>query len=315
MQIRQVVATVPANGGWHGTHREASGGMSGRALLLVVAASSIHVAWNLSAKRSSNRLVFLWLGLGVGLLLYAPLALWLALRDPFPWRGLGFAAASGIIHSAYYYALSRMYAHDFSLTYPTARGVSPVLVTIASLALLHEPLRPGGVAGIACVVAGVGFLRLRALSLPGARQAAVETIHHPAGRLALATGGIIAAYSLVDKLGVSMVDPVVYLWCSHFVAFLGYSATMVSNWTEVAAEAKRAGRSLLVVGIGQNLAYILVLNAMRLAPVAYVVPAREVSTLLGVLVGTLVLKEPAPLPKLAGAAMIVAGVALISLKG
>lgn len=283
--------------------------------MLVVAASSIHVAWNLLTKRSNNRLVFLWLGLGVGLLIYAPLAIWLALREPIPWRGLGFAAVSGLIHSAYYYALSRLYAHEFSLTYPTARGVSPVLVTIASLTLLHEPLRLGGLAGIACVVMGVFSLRLRILSLPGARQAAMEAIHHPAGRLALATGGIIASYSLVDKIGVSMVNPVLYLWFTHLVAFLGYSPTMIRNWAAVAAEAKSAGRSLLVVGIGQNLAYILVLNAMRLAPVAYVVPAREVSTLLGVILGTLVLKEPAPLPKLAGAAMIVTGVALIALKG
>lgn len=289
--------------------------MSGSALLLVVAASGIHVVWNLLTKRSANRLVFLWLGLGIGLLIYAPLAIGLALRAPIPWRGLGFAAASGVIHTSYYYALSRMYAHEFSLTYPTARGVSPVLVTIASLTLLHEPLRPGGLAGIAWVVAGVGCLRLRVLSLAGARQAAAEIIYHPAGRLALATGGIIAGYSLVDKIGVSMVNPVLYLWVTHLVAFLVYSPTMARNWAAVVAEAKSAGHSLLVVGIGQNLAYILVLSAMRIAPVAYVVPAREVSTLIGVILGTLVLKEPAPLPKLAGAAMIVTGVALISLKG
>jgi drug/metabolite transporter (DMT)-like permease len=289
--------------------------MSGSALLLVVAASSIHVAWNLMTKRSANRLIFLWLGLGAGLLIYAPLAIWLAWREPILWRGLGFAAVSGTIHTAYYYALSRMYAHEFSLTYPTARGISPVLVTIASLTLLHEPLRLGGLAGIAGVVVGVGFLRLRVLSLAGAHQAVSETIHHPAGRLALVTGVLIASYSLVDKIGVSMVDPVLYLWCTHLVAFLIYSPTMIRNRAVVTAEASSASRSLLVVGIGQNLAYILVLNAMRLAPVAYVVPAREVSTLIGVIVGTLVLKEPAPLPKLAGAVVIVAGVALISLKG
>lgn len=289
--------------------------MRGPALILVISASVIHAGWNLLAKRSTNRLVFLWLGLGVGLVLYAPLVVWLALREPLWPSGLWFAALSGIIHSAYYYALSRMYEHEFSLTYPTARGISPVLVTLASLAVLREPLRPGGLAGIGCVVVGIAFLRLRALSPAGAIHASREVLRGPAGRLALVTGGLIAGYSLVDKVGVSMVNPVVYLWLSHLVAFLGYSGMMRRKWCTVVAEARQSGWALLAVGAGQNLAYILVLYAMRLAPVAYVVPAREVSTLIGVLLGAFVLKEPAPLPKLAGAAMIVVGVVLISLKG
>lgn len=289
--------------------------MSSTALLLVVVASSIHATWNLLTKRAQDRLAFLWLGLGAGLLLYLPAAAWVAVNYPPDPRGWPFVLASGLVHSGYYYALSRMYQHDFSLTYPMARGSSPVIVTLASLLFLREPLSPGGLAGIALVVAGIMSLQIRRDATGRWCWPLRQAISGAPGKAALFTATMIAGYSLIDKHGVVYLNPVLYLWSSHLVAFLGYSAFMLRHRDRVIAELNRSRRAVLILAIGQNLAYIMVLFAMRLAPVAYVVPAREMSTLIGAMLGIVLLKEPFPAVKLAGAALIVAGVVCIALLG
>ena len=118
--------------------------MTSAALTLVLLASFIHAGWNFLTKKAEHRLVFLWLGLGVGLVIYAPAMVWVAIHYPPPLAGVKFMVASGAIHFCYYYALSRLYEHDFSLAYPMARGTSPVLVAIFSLLFLGEDLRVWG---------------------------------------------------------------------------------------------------------------------------------------------------------------------------
>jgi drug/metabolite transporter (DMT)-like permease len=56
------------------------------------------------------------------------------------------------------------------------------------------------------------------------------------------------------------------------------------------------------------LAYILVLTAMQFTPVSYVAPAREISILIGTLMGTRLLGEGDAPRRLAGAGAMVAGV-------
>lgn len=63
-----------------------------------------------------------------------------------------------------------------------------------------------------------------------------------------------------------------------------------------------------------HLGYALVLIAMAFAEnVSYVVGFRQLSIPLGAIVGILVLKEPSPVPKLAGVAIMFAGLVLIAM--
>ena len=68
-------------------------------------------------------------------------------------------------------------------------------------------------------------------------------------------------------------------------------------------------KPVIVVSVLGPLGYILVLFAMRLAPVSHVAPARELSTLVGAWFGSRLLREESGGPwRIAGAALIVAGV-------
>ena len=72
------------------------------------------------------------------------------------------------------------------------------------------------------------------------------------------------------------------------------------------------GRTI-VVGVLMMAAYLAVLAAMTQAPVSYVVAAREVSVVVAAILGALVLRERHPAGRIAGAAVIFAGLVLIAL--
>ena len=60
-------------------------------------------------------------------------------------------------------------------------------------------------------------------------------------------------------------------------------------------------------------AYLLVLFAFRLSKVGYVVAGRELSIVLSTLIGSLWMNEGRLLPRLAGTAVVLAGVVCVAL--
>ena len=70
---------------------------------------------------------------------------------------------------------------------------------------------------------------------------------------------------------------------------------------------------IAAVGFLSPLSYALVLFATRLAGVAYVAPVREVSILIGTVIGARYYAERGGWQRFAGAASIVAGVVALSL--
>jgi drug/metabolite transporter (DMT)-like permease len=71
-------------------------------------------------------------------------------------------------------------------------------------------------------------------------------------------------------------------------------------------------REVCIVGLLSPIAYLLVLFAMRLAPVSLVAPAREVSIVLSGLAAWLVLGEPGAQRRLIGSAVVLAGIVAIA---
>ena len=79
-------------------------------------------------------------------------------------------------------------------------------------------------------------------------------------------------------------------------------------------EAWRAQRKyILFVGMVSPVSYVLVLYAMQSAPLSHVAPAREVSMLFAALIGGQLLGEGDRAVRIAGAALIAAGVMALAL--
>jgi drug/metabolite transporter (DMT)-like permease len=69
---------------------------------------------------------------------------------------------------------------------------------------------------------------------------------------------------------------------------------------------------VILVGLFTPLAYILVLTALVFTPVSYVAPAREISILVGTVMGTRLLDEPDAPRRLVAAGAMVLGVAALA---
>jgi drug/metabolite transporter (DMT)-like permease len=284
--------------------------MTPAVLALVLTAAVLHAAWNLLAKRAqaADTVAFVWLTTALSVAVYVPfVAVWLVvvpLRHPLTAIDLAFIAGTAVIHSAYLLLLQRGYrAGDLSLVYPLARGTGPLLSSIAAVLFMGE--RPGvvGSLGIVAIVGGIFVATGARLHV---RRARVSLGY------GLATGAMIAAYTLWDKHAVSAlaVAPVVYE-IGHYCVQIVLMTPLVLNGARRAALAPtwRAYRAeLLGVALLSPLGYILVLFALSVAPVSLVAPAREVSIVFGVFFGARLFAEGDARRRVAGAALILAGI-------
>jgi drug/metabolite transporter (DMT)-like permease len=267
--------------------------MTGPSLALILVAAVCHATWNLFVKYSRDGVAFTWLFSSCALLLYLPVTAGVALftNSGLGPRALGFMAVSGVLETVYFLLLGRAYrGGDLSLVYPVARGTGPLLATFGGVVLFGEHPSALAFGGVALIVAGV-----LVLAWPG-RSRAVQVAGATVG-FALATGVCIAGYTLWDKHAVASVSPVVY--------YYGINATIALVLTPLAfatpvrrhklAEELRCSRRAM-------------LAALRLSPVSYIAPAREVSIVVGTALGARLLKEEEVRRRCAGSLAIVAGV-------
>jgi drug/metabolite transporter (DMT)-like permease len=275
-------------------------------LVLVISAAGLHAGWNALAKRGRDPVVFLWCATVASTLALAPFGCWILARHGFPASAAPFVAGTIVLHALYFYTLGRAYGTGaYSLVYPVARGLGVALVPVVALLVFDERLSALGTAGVVLVVLGIVSLHL----LP-----AGATSSWP-GRAILwpvLTGLTIAAYSILDKAGVARLNPVAYM-----LLLEGGCALLGTPLLWVRAERVRrelAGwRTIVTAAVMSALAYTLVLFAFRLSKTGYVVAARELSIVLSAVIGSLWLREGRLGPRLAGATIVLAGVACVAL--
>jgi drug/metabolite transporter (DMT)-like permease len=246
----------------------------------------VHAVWNLLLAREEDPRGATAAALLVGVAALAPfsLAFWDVEQE-----ALRYAAGSALAEIAYLALLAVAYAkYELSAVYPTARGSAPVLVLLVSALFLGGAAEPAGVVVVAAGIAMVHGLSAKAL---------------PIG---LAIGTTIAAYTLLDAHGLDHASPVPYLLLTLGPAALLYPLHARPAWSWAAAGA----------GLGMVGGYLLVLAALEAGTredVAAVAAVRETSIVIAVALGALLLRERVTRLRLAGAAVVVAGVAVISL--
>jgi drug/metabolite transporter (DMT)-like permease len=274
-----------------------------------------HVAWNLQVKRSPVPAIHLWLLIGVGTLLGLPVALIAAAPYRVPAAGWLCILGTGGFYAGYYTLTARSYDRDdLSRAYPIARGVAPAAAALWGVLLYREhPTLMGGV-GILSVCAGV---LLVALATGAGAGLSTRTPGASGVLLAGLNGLCISGYSTVDKIGVQLVHPALYIVLTFGAGWLFQGAILARGWGRAAidAEWRRAGRQLWAGGALAIGAYLLILLVLRGEPVSYVVPLRSISVLLSVLAGTRLLGEEGVIRRLAGAGLILLGVTCIALRG
>jgi drug/metabolite transporter (DMT)-like permease len=275
------------------------------ALALVLGAAILHATWNVLLKTSENPLHAAARAVtsSAALLTLPVAALWFAGGRPgMPLAAWGLAFASGILELAYFIFLSTAYARgELSVVYPLARGTAPLLAVVIGLVVLRERLSVVALAGVVCLLAG-----LWAVNRPAPAG--------PATIPALLVAVCIAAYSAVDRVGVRLGPVWLYGW-----ALWVWVAVLMAAWVglrEHGVSWRRAEwRRGLAIGLPMTVAYLMVLGAFRLAPLTLVAPVRESAIVLVTGWGVWRLRERAGAwLRIAGAVVILAGVALVALR-
>ena len=281
--------------------------MSTFLLLLLLLAASLHAGWNLLLKRAPDRQLIVWWAVVVSALCFVPV---LALRPALPAVGWRFALASAVVETAYFVTLTTAYrVADFSLVYPIARGAAPALLAIAAVLLLHERLSAYGIAGLGAIVVGLWLVA-------GTGRAAGP---YPARGVALAllVALCIATYSTIDGAAVRRVDTTTYTGAMFLLAAVVFTPITIRwyGWPALRGTLRTRTGLIVIVGLLQAAAYLLVLYVYARAPVAYAGAIRESSIVLGALAGWLWLRESFGARRVAGALVTCGGIALIALAG
>jgi drug/metabolite transporter (DMT)-like permease len=288
------------------------------AFALIILAGLIHACWNIAAKKAGGDSRFAFFTSAIMAVVWAPLGWWLG-RDVVPLWGMwewSFVVVSGLLHVAYYVILLRGYrVADLTVVYPLARGSGPLLSSMVAIVLLGEQITALGLLGIVGVVGGVFLIAggpglLRAAHDPGARARVHKGIAY-----GLLTGLFIASYTVVDGYAVKVVlmSPILIDYMGNFVRLVLLAPVALRDLHQARALWKVQWRFALLVAVISPVAYVLVLYAMREAPMSHVAPAREVSMLFAALIGGHLLGEGDRAARIAGALCIAAGVTALAL--
>jgi drug/metabolite transporter (DMT)-like permease len=275
------------------------------ALGLVLLAALTHASWNIYAKVAAESRHFVWLFSAGSVLIYGPvvIAVLIVERPVFEMRHWLALAATSVLHLLYSLSLQTGYRHsDLSVVYPIARGTGPLLSFIGAGLLLGEALTAQSVAGLVLIVGGI--LLVAGLIGHHRRAPGVGVFY------GLLTGALIAAYTLNDGWAVKvlLISPFVIDFTGNLFRMAVLAPRAWRDRARVALEARTYRKAVIVVSVLGPLGYILVLFAMRLAPISHVAPARELSTLVGAWFGSRLLREDSGPWRIVGAALIVAGV-------
>jgi drug/metabolite transporter (DMT)-like permease len=271
---------------------------------VVLAAAALHAGWNALAHGMKDQVV------GFALINLASTvgAAALALLTPMPTAAAWpFIIASAVVHVFYQVMLLRSYGlGDFAQMYPIARGTSPLLVALWSITVLAQPLT--GLELIGVLVISLGLIGL-ALSdgIPGRKQ-------RPALIAAVTTGVLIAAYTVVDGLGVRHADSVL-----SYIAWIFLLPGPIPVALAISRRGRdgfrRLGRRVWFQGLGGGvmalLGYGMVIWAQARGNLATIAALRETSIVMAALIGALVFHERFGRYRMAASAVVVSGIAVL----
>jgi drug/metabolite transporter (DMT)-like permease len=286
--------------------------MSALALGLVLLAALSHASWNISAKFAAEAKHFVWLFSAGSVLIYGPVvvAVLIVERPEFEMRHWLALGATSILHLLYSLSLQAGYrASDLSVVYPVARGTGPLLSFVGAAWLLGEAVSARSLLGMLLIVCGI----LLVAGLIGHKHRRAPGVGVMYG---LMTGALIAAYTLNDGWAVKvlLISPFLIDFTGNAFRLIVLAPRAWRDRARVALEARAYRKPVIIVSVLGPLGYILVLFAMRLAPVSHVAPARELSTLVGAWIGSRLLREDSGPWRIVGAALIVGGVVALALR-
>jgi drug/metabolite transporter (DMT)-like permease len=268
--------------------------VAAQALVLALGSAVLHAAWNLLLGRARDVQAAAALTFLLSVLVALPFALVWWHADPSVWP---YALASSVLEAVYVFALAYAYrVADLSLVYPLTRGVAPVLALVAAVAFLGHHPSAAEVAGVLVVSAGVLLVQ------GGGVRADTRAL-----LVSASCATAIAAYTLVDRVGIHRAGALTY-----FVLVLALPSVAYLPVVKFDAMRREFGIATVAAAAANLGSFLLGLLALRRGAAAPVLAVRSSSIVIATLLAGRLLSEHVSRARLAGAALVFVGVALLA---
>ena len=286
--------------------------MSLYVLVLVLTAAVLHASWNLLAKKTKGKTPFIWLQYIASNILYLPFLFFQTNQgytiylQPLLW----FSLSSAVLHLGYFIVLQKGYSSaDLSVVYPLARGSAPLISFIAAIVFLNEQLKLSSAIGLFLIIAGV--LIITGISFKKENNSKIMT----GISFGVFTGLFIALYTFNDAVAVKTyaISPLTLTLATNLFSAILLLPFVLPKKDELKREIKMHKWIIIAIALLSPAAYIMVLEALKYAPLSVVAPARETSILLGVFMGSRVFNEEDGKRRLIASALILGGIIALSL--
>lgn len=207
---------------------------------------------------------------------------------------------------------------DLSLTVPLVT-LTPLFLLFTSPLIVQEwPTRSDAV-GVVLLVIGAYVLNLTPQSGQSVWSPLMTMIKNPGSRMMLGVAFLWSITSNFDKVGTVNSSPL--CWGASLFAVVAAGMVPLMLLSSVRATPTRpptravltALPTLGLTGVFNAVAVGFQFAALTLAPVTQVIAVKRMSTVISVLFGCLLFQEPGLQQRLAGAAIMVVGVAIMSL--
>ena len=191
------------------------------------------------------------------------------------------------------------------------QSLGPVFATLFGWLILHQTPTLVALGAIGLTSCGLCIL-----NMPG------RTLHNPwhmfaadsANRYMVLDTALIAAIIPIDALAIRASNPATYAIVSTISATaILYAAARIAHHD--ALPPVRLWRPLVILGSMQGAAYITVVIAMTLGPIAYISAVKSSAMLIGAVSGIIVLKERVRPQKIVAFGLIGLGLTILALAG
>lgn len=200
---------------------------------------------------------------------------------------------------------------DLSVTVPMVT-FTPLFLLLTSPLLLGESPSPLGMSGVLLIVLGSYLLNIRTRAL-GYLAPFRALLSEPGPRLMLLVALIWSITANVDKIGLQHSSPMFYGFAVNAFLALALLPLALPRLRGKGQALQANLGNLLAIGGAGGLTIACQMVALNLAIVPYVIAIKRTSTILSVLWGTLILREPGLRERLLGTVVMVLGVVLIVL--
>ncbi len=287
--------------------------MSLLAFSLIVISAVMHALWNLLVKRSRHKSAFIWwmfVASGTLFTLSLPLA-----PEPFyrpEAKTMVMIMVGALCFVLYHLFNGRAYrGGDLSIIYPLSQ-TSMIWVPLWGTLLLGERLSLTGIGGILLVLLGVYAMQLRRLSLTELFRP-FQDLGNPSVRAALMAGFIYSIGSIAEKSGVRNYSPFYFTYLLVLIMLLLMTVNICRPRyrRQIGEELRGKWRLILMSGPIMMASFLTFRYGLNLSPVSYAVPVRQISVMVGVLIGILSLRESFGRIRLFSALLIFLGAIVI----